>query len=226
MIDLLVWPHQGQKFAHVGPAIVSSPIVVEFRNIPDWALHILRLSDNEWRQPQDPWEDYLDAAEDCWKIKKITGHRSKGSHKCGQKRMLVQFLLRSAAWQILKLLTLLWSYWRSWRCPSSSSHHCKPPSSCRSFQVFFVSTSVSFVLKHWHFLLRHATFQMERQAFLFHYFIKMPNSWGPSFVGFCSNSKDPYFWCHKVCHKVFDIVKVSSLWQCQKVLCHHQKYEP
>ena len=24
-------------------------------------------------------------------------------------------------------------------------------------------------------------------------------------------SKDPYFWCHKVCHKVFDPVEISSL---------------
>ena len=46
-----------------------------------------------------------------------------------------------------------------------------------------------------------------------------------SFLG----KKDPYFWCHKVCHKVFDTVKTSPLWQCQKLcdtLCDTRNIDP
>ena len=42
-------------------------------------------------------------------------------------------------------------------------------------------------------------------------------------------SKDPYFWCHKVCHKVFDTVKTSALWKCQKLcdtLCDTRNIDP
>ena len=44
-----------------------------------------------------------------------------------------------------------------------------------------------------------------------------------------SHSKDPYFWCHKVCHKVFDTVKTSALWQCQKLcdtICDTRNMDP
>ena len=45
----------------------------------------------------------------------------------------------------------------------------------------------------------------------------------------CRQNKDPYFWYHKVCHKVCDTVKIFSLWQCQKVcdtLCDTRNMEP
>ena len=35
----------------------------------------------------------------------------------------------------------------------------------------------------------------------------LPYYWHP----FTVESKDPYFWCHKVCHEVFDTVKTSAL---------------
>ena len=40
------------------------------------------------------------------------------------------------------------------------------------------------------------------------------------------SSKDPYFWCHKVCHKVFDTVLIVTVSKVCDTLCDTRNMDP
>ena len=69
----------------------------------------------------------------------------------------------------------------------------------------------------------------QARCFAYYYSLNVHFWTLPTAIYFPIYNEGLYFWCHKVCHKVFDTVTKRRFWQCQKLcdtLCDTRNMDP
>ena len=108
------------------------------------------------------------------------------------------------------------------------------PASARQKPVKWGETSSLVFLFWWQLFCTalYALLWLLKRSHLKSYTFLVGNSTKCSYVWWAPRplwSQGLYFWCHKVCHKVFDTVIMRSFWQCQKLcdtLCDTRNMDP